>query len=221
MKYTLKHLTTILITAAYLTACSNKEQAQDSQKTDTASVKTEMDTVAKLHDDKTEKYFDALPPPPEAKTHKFIPPLIKEEPYIEEDPQYRYDKVEENVILSADPPLQASDNPIYGDDFAYSVVEQVAVFPGGEEALKKYIYDNLVYPEDARDNEIEGTCRIKFKVKDDGRIYEPMVSKSSGHKPFDYEAIRVIKSMPKWKPAQINGKNVSSYFELPITFQLD
>ncbi len=98
----------------------------------------------------------------------------------------------------------------------YRSVEQLAKAPYN---YTEYISKNIQYPQEAQDNEIEGRVTVQFVVKKDGSISNVDV-KRKAHPLLDAEAIRVVKSMPKWEPATQNGKKVNSYYTLPITFKL-
>jgi TonB family protein len=103
---------------------------------------------------------------------------------------------------------------------AYNVCEKMPEFPGGTVALMKFLAENIKYPEDARKEKAEGRAFIKFVVKSDGSISEIKVVKSSGNESLDKEAMRVVSTMPKWKPGTQDGKNVNVRFCLPIMFRL-
>ncbi len=92
-------------------------------------------------------------------------------------------------------------------------------FPGGEEALFKYLGDNIHYTEMARNINIEGTVYLKFTVGSDGQVYDVILMR--GVDPdLDAIAIRAVEQMPKWNPAQQGIKRVPTYFNLPIKFKL-
>ena len=80
-------------------------------------------------------------------------------------------------------------------------------FEGGDSELLKYLGDNLKYPKVAKDVNAEGVVFLQFVVEADGSIAEVKVLRSV-FEPLDQEAIRVIKSMPKWIPGKQNGKNL-------------
>jgi TonB family protein len=96
--------------------------------------------------------------------------------------------------------------------------EELVKYPGGEEALQKFLQENLVYPPEAKEKGIEGKVDISFVVKEDGSISEVKVTKSSGNSLLDKEAVRVIKIMPKWE--QSERRPVRMRFQLPIEFSL-
>ena len=99
------------------------------------------------------------------------------------------------------------------------VPDKMAEFPGGEEALLKYLAENIKYPELARANGITGKVYLRFVVEKDGRITNAKVVRDIGGG-CGSEALRVVKSMPKWKPGKVNGKSVRSEFNLPVNFNL-
>lgn len=98
-------------------------------------------------------------------------------------------------------------------------VEQMPLFPGGEEELMKWLSDNVHYPVSASELGIEGRVTLRFVVGKTGEISDVQVVRSLDPA-CDKEAIRAVKSMPKWVPGRQNGRNVPVYFTLPIKFQL-
>lgn len=99
-------------------------------------------------------------------------------------------------------------------------VEEFPSFPGGEEALYKYLSDNLQYPDMARDNNITGKVVIRFVVEKDGSITKASIAREIGGG-CGKEALRVVNGMPKWKPGKQSGKAVRTEFTLPVDFQLN
>ncbi len=102
----------------------------------------------------------------------------------------------------------------------FTFVEQPPTFPGGDEALNKYLASNIRYPKAARDKKIGGTVFVSFVVADDGRVLfvKTVGAKKGGG--LEEEAMRVVKKMPKWTPGKQNGRNVNVQFNLPIRFTL-
>ena len=101
--------------------------------------------------------------------------------------------------------------------FAY--VEQMPSFPGGETALMKYIAENLRYPSAAQDQGIQGLVILRFVVTGTGDVGEVQVIKSLDPS-CDREAVRVVKSLPRFHPGRQQGKPVNVWFQLPVRFQL-
>lgn len=102
----------------------------------------------------------------------------------------------------------------------YLIVEQMPSYPGGQGALMKYISDNLQYPSDARESHVEGLVFVQFTVRKDGSITDAKVIRSV-EQSLDEEALRIIRSMPKWIPGKQNGKPVSCKYQVPVEFRLD
>lgn len=92
-------------------------------------------------------------------------------------------------------------------------------FEGGTEAMIQFLVNNIKYPETAKNKNIEGTVYVAFVVNSKGEITKPSI-KRGVEKSLDNEALRVINSMPNWKPGEKDGKKVSVEMVLPISFQL-
>lgn len=101
----------------------------------------------------------------------------------------------------------------------FAAVEEQPVYPGGETKMKEFIAQNLQYPKKAQENGIEGTVYVNFSVDNTGKIANVKVLRGIGGG-CDEEAIRIIQMMPKWIPATLNGKTVSTVFTIPILFRL-
>ena len=110
----------------------------------------------------------------------------------------------------------ADDNP----DKIHQVVEVQPEFPGGMKEMMKYIQSNLKYPEAAKAAGAEGKAFVQFVVKADGSISDVQIMRSTGNESLDAEALRVVKAMPKWRPAMNKGKAVNVKFVLPVVFKL-
>jgi TonB family protein len=104
-------------------------------------------------------------------------------------------------------------------DDPFDVVEQMPEFPGGMEALMKYLQESVKYPKEAFEKGIQGRVLVQFIVEKDGSISEVEVVKKVNEY-LDAEAVRVVNAMPKWKPGMQKGKPVRVKFTLPITFRL-
>jgi protein TonB len=198
-------------------------------------VESKMDLAAFAPDaeqDKEEEIVEPLEPeiPPAQQTIQFIAPVIDN------------NATEENVTTvdeTKDTPV-SNETQQGNDEFGQIVeekdkptvidkpkeveilefVEEYAEFPGGPAALKKFLADNIVYPETAVELGVTGTVYVKFVVSDNGFISNVRVTKGIPDCPeCGEEAIRVFKKMPQWKPAKNNGKDVNSYFSSKVTFK--
>lgn len=110
-------------------------------------------------------------------------------------------------------------NTLSSNADVFDVVEQMPSFPGGDVALMQFLSANVHYPEVAEKNEIQGRVIISFVVERNGTITDVEVVKSVDPL-LDKEAIRVIRSMPQWKPGTLNGKPVRVKYTTPVTFRL-
>ena len=98
-------------------------------------------------------------------------------------------------------------------------VEQMPQFPGGDAALMKFLQSHINYPPMAAENNVQGKVILQFVVEKDGRVGEVKVARSVD-KDLDKEAIRVVKSLPKFTPGRQNGQPVRVWYTLPVTFKL-
>ena len=101
----------------------------------------------------------------------------------------------------------------------FVVVEEMPTFPGGEKAMFDYIYANIQYPEIAKENNIQGRVILRFCVTYKGGVDQVSILKPVDPS-LDNEAIRVIKTLPQWKPGKQGGKPVNVWYSLPVVFQL-
>ncbi|MBF1529557.1 MAG: energy transducer TonB [Prevotella salivae] len=105
------------------------------------------------------------------------------------------------------------------NDMEYCIVEMMPQYPGGLAAMLKYIRENIKYPEQAMKERIQGRVTVSFIIEKDGSISDVKAVRSV-HPLLDKEAVRVVKSMPKWSPGKHNGKPVRVRFNLPVMFKL-
>lgn len=106
------------------------------------------------------------------------------------------------------------------DGVVFIVVEQMPEFPGGQQALFKYLNENVKYPAIAKENGIQGRVICQFVVNTDGSISNVEVVKSGGDPSLDKEAVRVLKGMPRWRPGIQRGVRVRVKFTVPVNFSL-
>lgn len=101
-------------------------------------------------------------------------------------------------------------------------IEKMPKYPGGLEALSKYMIANIKYPEAAQKEKAEGMIVVKFTVEADGSLSNfHTANEGKPERPdFVLEAVRVAKGMPKWTPAQAGGKAVKCEMALPVKFKL-
>jgi protein TonB len=139
----------------------------------------------------------------------------------DESPDVRTKKTSRKgrIILAA---LNNSTDKIEADkEGIYNRAEVMPAYPGGEEALRRFIEGQINYPDNAIDNNVEGTVRVYFAVDEQGKIYSPTVVSTKLGYGLEEEALRVINHMPKWTPGQVKGRNVKTRFTLPITYKIE
>ena len=106
------------------------------------------------------------------------------------------------------------------DTKVYKNVEVKPQFKGGESAMMEFIAKNVKYPQAAIDATLQGKTIVGFVVRKDGTISDVHIKKSSGHAVLDKEAMRVVKTMPAWKPGKQKGKLVNVKCNVPINFRI-
>lgn len=111
------------------------------------------------------------------------------------------------------PPKPVDDNKVFDS------VEQDPVFPGGQAALLKYVSEHIKYPAVAQENGIQGKVTVQFVVTKTGAVGQVKVVRGKDPE-LDKEAVRVVKSLPKFTPGKMNGHAVNVWYTLPITFRL-
>jgi protein TonB len=174
----------------------------------------------------------AEPPPPLKSTVRFTPPEIKPDEEVTEPPPTQEElkvvdagvKTEEGDPNGVDASLLTDGDGVTGDTGPEIVTfaEQMPEFEGGTEEMTRFIQKNMNYPPVARENGIEGRVVLQFVVGTDGKISQiEVVSKNKLGWGCEEEAIRVVKSMPPWRPGKQNGKAVYVKFTLPMVFRLN
>lgn len=106
------------------------------------------------------------------------------------------------------------------ESVVFFIVEDMPEFPGGDAAMHNYLKQNIQYPPEARENGIQGRVYVSFVIDTDGSIVDVRVVRSISPS-LDAEAIRIVKSMPRWKPGRQRGKAVQVSYTVPINFMLE
>lgn len=110
--------------------------------------------------------------------------------------------------------IQVEEEPVL------DVVEQMPAYPGGDAAMNQFIGQNMHYPATAQENGIQGTVYLRFQINKDGSVGKVEVLRSLDPA-CDREAIRIVKSMPRFIPGKQNGGNVAVWYTIPIKFKLE
>lgn len=158
------------------------------------------------------------PPPPPPPAVQEVEVLNVVEDNVEtESIEINTEDDKEEVVIAA--PIEAPEEE-EEEEVIFVVVESMPEFPGGQQALFKYLSENVKYPVIAQENGIQGRVICQFVVNKDGSIVDVEVVRSGGDPSLDKEAVRVIKSMPKWKPGKQRGKAVRVKYTVPVNFKL-
>lgn len=168
-------------------------------------------------------------PPPVKTIIKFLPPKVTDKEIVEAEKMPTQEEIKQNETgaeniegtgeVIFDEPVEEVVKKGNEDDIIFTVVEQQAEFPGGFEAMGKFLGKNMKYPAKARRMDIQGSVFVSFVIDKNGNISDPQIIKGISAE-CDEEAIRVVKLMPPWKPGKQNGKPVKCRFVLPIKFKL-
>lgn len=162
------------------------------------------------------------PPPPEPEQPEVATELV----VVENDAEITHElgivdmgddanKAQEEFV-----PVEIEEEVVVEEEEIFQVVEEEPEFPGGMEALYKYLGESIKYPQLAKENNIEGKVYVTFVVEKDGSIANPRILRDIGGG-CGNEAVRVVKAMPKWKAGKQRGKNVRVQFNLPVSFKLN
>ncbi len=230
-------LMAIVVAIPNLVSAVNEMRRQDLGPMDDITALSNIPIEDQVPEENIVKQEQAPPPPPLKSTVKFTPPIIaKDKDVKEEDEMKAITEILDTKLQVSMADVKGTDDK-FGVDIAelkehqiiiekpkeekpFTTVEQMPSFPGGEGELNAYIAKSLKYPISAQEIGIQGRVTIRFVVTATGEIADVKILK--GIDPAcDKEAVRVVKSMPKWVPGKQNGRNVAVYFTLPIVFRLN
>ncbi len=223
-------VTAILLPGVIKTVLPEKKQRMV-EVTSLADLKVEQNRP------KEEQPVITAPPPPSLKSSiKFTPPVIKPDEEVKEEEEIKtQETLSETKVAISIADVKGTDET-HGIDVAeldankeitqepeenqvFYIVEQMPEFPGGEEALRKFIAKEIQYPVVAQENGIQGRVYVSFVVDVDGSITQAKITR--GVDPaLDREALRVVNSLPRWNPGKQRGKPVKVSYTVPINFVL-
>ena len=126
--------------------------------------------------------------------------------------------VDQNEVIEEYVPVEVEEEDVQEQEI-FQIVEEMPAYPGGDQKLMEYVAKNIKYPQIARETGIQGRVFVGFVVEPDGSVSNVKVLRGIGGG-CDEEAMRVVKSMPKWKPGKQRGKAVRVSYTLPVVFKL-
>ena len=157
------------------------------------------------------------PPPPEAPKVEEVLEIMDNDSEVEESTIQASDDTQAAVEVKYTP-VEVEEEDVEEQQI-FQVVEEMPEFPGGMGECMKFLSKNIKYPTISQENGVQGRVIVQFVVNRDGSIVDPVVVR--GVDPYlDKEALRVIASMPKWKPGKQRGKAVRVKYTVPVTFRL-
>ena len=214
----------LILATAIITPFISAKAAENSKKRAERQVVIKMENLDTPHD------IVAPPPPPPppptdvVQQQKYVPPQVVDSIKPEDVKQLMTadqaqtevtnKEVVENVAQVTEEVQEAEKEPE-----PFVVVEEMPTFPGGDVALLKYIGEHTQYPEVAKENNIQGRVIIRFCVTAKGGVSQVSVLKGVDPE-LDKEAIRVVNTLPPFKPGKQGGKPVPVWYMVPITFTL-
>ncbi len=158
------------------------------------------------------------PPPPLPKTIEVLT-IVDNDVKIEDELEIEDSEADNNTVIDINPVISAVEEEEEKADEIFYIVEEPAEFPGGDKALYKYISNSVKYPVIAQENGIQGKVYVKFVVNEQGVASGAEILRGVDAS-LDKEALRVINSLPKFKPGKQRGRPVKVYYNAVINFQL-
>jgi protein TonB len=215
----------IIMAASIIAPYLNARAIENRQKHDERQVEIKMEDLNQP--DGTVVPPPPPPPPPAEVVQqvKYIPPVVVDSVKPEETAQLMTAdeaqvEVQNNDVVDAVQEIKEEVREEDPEPEPFIVVEEMPVPPGGASGLLKYIAENIKYPQIAQENNIGGKVIIRFCVTSKGGVDQVSVYK--GVDPaLDAEAIRVVKTLPPFKPGKQGGKPVPVWFTVPIIFQIN
>ncbi|MEL7586740.1 MAG: energy transducer TonB [Prolixibacteraceae bacterium] len=157
------------------------------------------------------------PPPPPPKVVEVLN-IVDDETDIDEELDIQDTEADDKTVIDVAPIIRQEEEQAE-ESQVFFIVEDMPEFPGGELALRKFIANAIKYPVIAQENGIQGKVYVNFVVDKDGSITNAKIARGVDPS-LDKEALRVVNSLPKWKPGMQRGKPVKVSYTVPISFVL-
>ena len=157
------------------------------------------------------------PPPPPPKTVEVLN-IVSDDTVVDDELMIQDSEANETTFIEIAPVIQQEEEKEEESQVFY-IVEDMPEFPGGDLALRKFLANAIKYPVIAQENGIFGKVYVAFVVDKEGNVTNAAVTRGVDPS-LDKEALRVVNSLPKWKPGMQRGKPVRVSYTVPISFQL-
>jgi protein TonB len=214
----------IILGTAVITPYINAKALENRQKRAERQVEIKMENL----DQPNEQVAPPPPPPPPpaeaAQQAKYVPPVVVDSVKPEEAAQLMTSDQAQVEVQNTDVGLEVQEEvkeevQEEAEPEPFVVVEEMPMFPGGDVELLKYIAEHTQYPDVAKENNIQGRVIVRFCVTSKGAVNQVSVLKGVDPE-LDAEAVRVVNSLPTFKPGKQGGKPVPVWYMVPITFTL-
>ncbi len=157
------------------------------------------------------------PPPPEPPRVTEVLNIVEDDVEIEDELEIEDTEADQDTQVEI---VEIDEEEEEEEAQVFFIVENMPKFPGGDMELRKYIAQNIQYPEIAKENGIQGKVYIQFVVNKKGKVEQVKVVRGVDQS-LNKEAVRVISNLPAWSPGSQRGKAVKVSFTVPINFQLN
>ncbi len=214
----------LILSTAIITPYLNAKAAESRTKRAERQVEIKMENL----DQPTDVVAPPPPPPPPpqdaVQQAKYVPPVVVDSIKPEDDVQLMTAddaavEIQNEEVVEYVEPVKEEVQEEEAEPEPFVVVEEMPMFPGGDVALLQYIGEHTQYPEVAKENNIQGRVIVRFCVTSKGGVNQVSVLKGVDPE-LDAEAIRVVQSLPPFKPGKQGGKPVPVWYMVPITFTL-
>ena len=158
------------------------------------------------------------PPPPPPKVIEVLN-IVDDNVKIDDELMIEDSEADDKTLIDVAPVISAPKEEEEETAEVFYIVEDMPEFPGGEAALRAYIAQQIKYPVIAQENGIQGKVYVTFVVGKDGSVSNPTIARGVDAS-LDKEALRVVNTLPKWKPGKQRGKPVNVSYTVPINFVL-
>jgi periplasmic protein TonB len=177
-----------------------------------AAVEEEVIPITRQEEIKT-------PPPPPPQTVVEVLNIVDNAAQVNDDLSIFDSEADKETMVDVAPIVAAKEEKEEEEAQIFYIVEEMPEFPGGEAALRAFIAKSINYPVIAQENGVQGKVYVSFIVDKDGGISDAKIARSVDPS-LDKEALRVVNTLPKWKPGKQRGKPVRVSYTVPISFVL-
>lgn len=159
------------------------------------------------------------PPPPPPPQVVEVLNIVDDDVDIDDELQIEDSEADDKTLITVAPVVSAKEEKEEETAEVFFIVEDMPEFPGGEMALRTFIANAIKYPVIAQENGIQGKVYVTFVVGKDGSVSNASIARGVDPS-IDKEALRVVNTLPKWKPGKQRGKPVNVSYTVPINFVL-